>query len=302
MQAAIRRILFLVIVLVSALTLYALLPLLKEGWPTESPLYTLGVVALLLALLVSWRRVHAGKPTAKGAGYTIGLALVGVPLLFYGFVGLMLAYRAALGFLFDRNVAITGYHTSLIRWDGFDGPVGVRLIVDIDVPFSMQGSFLEPKIGVAPTVEERLSPFRRYYQYCGSPYPCLAAPRMPYRPATNNAPRLARGPLRVTYDLLPGSVAYLENPSRLCTKQESGDSTYPLKDSVRASWLFASDGNVVIDLSDRLTERIANDDAITWTPTLLQAMYRQFDEKRLLRVGYRRCELRVSSASCYCRP
>jgi len=261
----------------------------------------LGVVTLLLTLLVSWRRVHAGKPTAKGAGYTIGLALVGVPLLFYGFVGLMLAYRAALGFLFDRNVAITGYHTSLIRWDGFDGPVGVRLIVDIDVPFSMQGSFLEPKIGVAPTVEERLSPFRRYYQYCGSPYPCLAAPRMPYRPATNNAPRLARGPLRVTYDLLPGSVAYLENPSRLCTKQEFGDSTYPLKDSVRASWLFASDGNVVIDLSDRLTERIANDDAITWTPTLLQAMYRQFDEKRLLRVGYRRCELRVTSASCYCR-
>ncbi|GEM_PF-4749017 len=301
-RLVIKLTLLFVIAIFSAAALYALLPFLKEGWPTRAWPYLFGVIAVFLALLLSWRWVHRGEQRRVGGIYALGLVFSSIPLALYGMIALMTIFYAARGQLFARNVAITGYQSSPIYWPGIKEPIGRRLTVDLDTPFAIAGSFLSPKIVArAGDRDARAAPIDRYLQLCASSTgtACLAVPSFPYR----SAPALVSGgPLRLTYDLLPASVDYLESPGRFCMSDKTAKPEPDAGVMVQAIWVFAGRGNVTIDLSDGLTARLMSDKSVAWTPAAIREMYDRVEKETFIHAGYRPCKLWEAGHSCYCHP
>lgn len=195
---------------------------LKEGWPTLSPLYVLGVAAILVVLIFVWHRmwVKVGQPT-KQRMYYVGILLPTAPLLFYGWIGGMMTYYHLRAGIFESRVAISRYHDTAVYWPGFTQPVGVRLELDIDVPFSMPGSLLVPRIVIANsnTLHREHTAIGNYFQYCtlsSDSNLCLTVPLSPYRPPPTIP---GGGTLHLVYELFPANVEYLEDFTRLCLKE-----------------------------------------------------------------------------------
>jgi hypothetical protein len=304
MRSALKWSFLAAVALIAMLALYLLVPLLKEGWPTQSPLYAFGMAVILLVLMLAWRRVwvKARQSAKPGLYYYVGILFPTVPLLLYGWIGGMMTYYYLRAGIFEKRAIISRYHDSVIYWPGFAQPVGIRLELDVDVPFSMPGSFLAPKIVVADsnTSLPGHTAIENYFKYCTPPSdrsPCLTVPPSSYRPSPTSP---SGGTLHLVYELFPSNVEHLEDSSRLCLK-ESAPEISRNRGGSHAIWLFGSEAGIVIDLSDALTERLHRDSTVDWTPATLNAMNVGFREDTLIRAGYRPCQLHGRTSGCYCR-
>ena len=304
MASVLKTVLLLVIVVASALALYLLVPLLKEGWPTRSLWYVFGIVGLLAALMWLWYFLwtRVWRATKQGV-YALGLLVPTLPLFLYAYIGCAEAFYVVRAGIFSSRVTISRYHDALLYWPGVEQPVGVHLELEIEPPFQLPGSFLSPKIVVVNPDSMRAghSAIENYLRHCGGPadsHPCLTAPLSPYRtPATMKE----GGPIRLVYDLFSANLDHLEDPVRICLKERAPTLRIDKEQDVRALWLLGSEGDVVIDLGEKLTEQMHRVSGVQWTPETLRVLYLALREDTLMRAGYRSCDLHRQNAYCYCR-
>src|SRR5262245_8765322 len=138
---------FAFLALVSAAALVLLLPWLKEGYGIEElPLFA-SVAGGLAVLGTLWAVLTRGvSPSVRAAGLVpVALALAAYTLL----VGRLL-WNEADGRRLARTVRIARLDEQEIVWPEFDGPVGLRLEIDLEHGVHREGTLFPPKVLMGP--------------------------------------------------------------------------------------------------------------------------------------------------------
>lgn len=297
-MSVLRGVAFVAIIAVAGISIFLFFPFVKEGWPTRSPAYVAAVAGSLVLALLGWQ-VAAKRGGAKGPFYYAGVVLLVVPLVLYGWVAVGMTYYAFRAGQFECQVVLEAVRSVPIEWPGFTQPVGVRLEIDLAIPFPPPGEFLAPKIGPADLPIEGRSLIERYHRFCSSADARTACLTVPFQRRTSEPHAPDAKHLRLAYDLFPATVDYMD-PSGFCLAG-GGAADREMHDGVRAVWLFGSEGDHVIDLSAPLTELLRHERDFKWSAEALRQMGRALSPKQLTQRGYRRCDLR-RPGQCYCRP
>jgi hypothetical protein len=317
-----RLVLFALLCAVSAAALLLLFPGLKEGFSRSEIPLLLGVVAALFALGgLSW---FAG---GRGAWRRAGLAVLMVP----GIVSLVIVGRLVAAQLEGARLAerlkIENYREEPIRWDGFDGPVGVTVAFDLVHPAGSKGVIYPPQIRMGRFVEipngvlvSTRSSGGGYFKdhYLEEKVGPLAL----LKPVTFQelyeerfaSRRFDPGRLtHLTYHLYPGTLGYLENEARFClgirsagiarctAGQSAADGCVPAAwgpvtppiyhegGALTALWLVAGGFDMVADLSPALTTVLRRESALQNDPQAWSAIHKRLEPDNLIAAGYRLC-------------
>lgn len=240
MTTAFRIAFFVVLLCLSVLGLFLLLPFGKEGASFgDLPIFA-GVVGAVLVLAVLWW-LAVGRSIGKAL---IGWAVLALPLLAHGGMAGALLFARFEGARLANETRIESYRESPLAWPGFDGPVGLRIRLELTHPRGVDALILPPEIRMGPELEiprHRLSASRTsgsgYFKdsYLDRPVGDLAllktvlfqrvfenpAAEMPFH-KWNAAVRFdPSGRTVLTYHLLPGTIDYLPDPNRICLNSRS---------------------------------------------------------------------------------
>lgn len=240
MKTFLRIALFIALFCLSALSLLLLLPFLREGasWQ-DLPLFVATVLAALGLAAVWWLAV----------GRSIRMALVGwivllPPVAAHGFAAVSLVAANVRAAHLESAVRVENYREEPIMWPGFDGPLGIRITLELVHPPHFEALVLPPEIRMGPdlalprtALESSLSGGRGYFSHPegGSAGPGLSLLRTVLfqrvyenAAAVNDyyrwsaAARLAKsGRTALTYHLLPGMVDFLPDRGRICLDSRS---------------------------------------------------------------------------------
>ncbi len=304
MSTLIKSLLFLLVCLASVLCLYLLIPLLKEGWPSNSVLYILGIIAILSSLLLLWHWLWTKVWRAeKGVFHFFGMVLPAIPLVIYLWIGGLTAYYLIQASILSGQVTIKTYQETPIYWPGFDQPVGISLMLQLSQPLQLSGNLLGPKIIAEKSAHglPKNGPMASYMGYCLTPsgeYVCLTEPMRPMLPEAGKSSKTTG---KYTYQLFSSNIGYMESPERLCIRQQtikdfSGDSA-----PIQALWIFATEANATINLSHKLTVSIHENNSYLASFPQIHHMHLQFQASSLKRAGYDPCTLKSLHKHCYCR-
>jgi hypothetical protein len=337
-----------VLVVLSALGLLFLFPLMKEGASLgELPMLLGGLGLFVLTGALWW--LARGRSVAKAAAAWVILA---VPSIAYiGQAGaLVTAYFG--GLRLAQDVAIENFSEVPIHWPGFDGPVGVTISFDAVHPDRASALILPPEIRMGPALDiprsvlsaSRTSGsgyFKDYYlDQPVSPLTLLKTvlfqrlyvnrqAEQEYQNWTSAYDFEAGGRTRLVYNLHPGTIDYLEGPSRLCLASDSfghrpcaegqdpkegctnpnrrieTDPLYGDGADLSALWMAAGGSDLTADLSPLLTEVLRAQSTLQGDPAAWTAMQKRLEPAGLSDAGYSLCPPGETShtafRTCYCR-
>lgn len=292
----VRVLLFLLIYIGSAVALFCLLPLLKEGYDIEHLPFFAGVAGGLLLTVWIWLRLGTGRLRSVGVGLLI-LALA--PYLFLCGKLVVNEWR---GRHIGRQIRITRLNAHPIEWPNFDGPVGVRLEIELEHPV-IKGILHSPNIAMTGRLSlSRRDHFYWFFQDCKLGF--LASPLFNPLSLDAVAPFEQPRPTLVVYDLYPGTVRRTQGVERICVSECNGALPIIYADGpeLLASWWFMAQNGAWTNLSDHLTEQIQAlpmwRGAMDWT-----AMHKRLEPNGLRKAGYTSCADREMMAGeiCFCR-
>jgi len=320
-------------VLLALAALFFLLPGLKEGFSRAELPYYAGAAASMALLAGIWwfatgrRLAYAAPP----------LAVLAVPLLAYLALIADFALAAHEARRFANSVKIVGYTEQRIQWPGFDGPVGVRLTLELSHGVPPGGVLYAPELSMAPLgateggIYHRLIVGSGYAGNADGPdAPVTLLKEVLFRVPPRTAPPLDDGGRSsLTYDLLPGIVDMMAGPSHICLTTAvaglpqcaaGGDDTagcvrpdryrpaepdYERGSDLNAVWLFAGRSDVVADLSPQLTEALRRYSQWQGAGERWTAMQKRLEPQGLAAAGYGPCPPGRDSHTryriCYCR-
>lgn len=301
---ALRLLVFVVVGLGSPVALLFLLPWLKEGFGVEElPLFAAILGALATAAVVWW----AVNRRSRGALFVLGLLALGPPLLAYAGLTTRLVVNHWRGRRLERTVRILSLRESEIRWPGVEGPVGVRLELELEHAVGLEGNLFPPKVVMGSDPRPRAGD----YFFRVAEHGIDRALEAPVSETAQTPPRdvLARpGRVRLTFELFSsalqrrdGAAACLGQytPPRAPGKLARSDG----KD-LGAAWMFAASGGVIVDLGLALTDALRLGSALQGKPDEWRRMIDRLEPASLEAAGYRRCppQRPGSFESCYCPP
>lgn len=142
MMTILRIVFFIALLCLSALGLILLLPFAKEGSSFgDLPIFA-GVVGAALTLAVLWW---------LAVGRSIGKALIGwtvlvLPLVAHGGMAGALLFAHLEGPRLANEIHIESYREAPLIWPGFDGPVGLRITLELTHPRGADALILPPEI------------------------------------------------------------------------------------------------------------------------------------------------------------
>ena len=348
MKTVLRILLWLAMLIASGLAVMLLLPFAKEGSSFEDWPVFAGAIALLLVLgFVWWLAVGRSLPKAL-----IGWIVLLPPLVGHGGTLAALVLARFEGERLAGTIRIDTYRETPIVWPGFDGPVGIEVALELRHPESVDALILPPEIRMGPELNiphDRLTAsltngsgyFKSYY--LDEPVgdltllkPVLfqkvfenpAAGDPNYR-WTASAPFSSDGTTRLVYDLLPGTVDYLPDRTRICLashshgielcaedrKPETGcaspnrlrvtEPIYTNGQDLSALWVAAGAYDMTVDLSKQLTAALRQSSTLQSDAAGWQAMQQRLEPQGLVRAGYELCpagkDSHTSFRVCYCR-
>jgi hypothetical protein len=290
------------VALLSAAALVLLLPWLKEGYGIEELPFFAGGAAGLAVLGLLWvaltRRVSS-------VARVVGLAPVAVALAAYLLLTGRVLWNEAEGRRLSRTVRIARFVEHDILWPGFDGPVGLRLEIELEHGVRRDGNLFPPKVLMGPTATvDRRSYFLGVFDDWSRGF--LASPLLTDGRATDH-PRLgASSAARLVYEVYPGLVRSAR-PERVCVTQSGNEEApyrliYATGTDLAASWVFVSRGGVHVDLSGPLTAALRQTSRLEGHPLEWEALLRRLEPEGLERAGYERCAEAQPAEACYCRP
>lgn len=296
-QATIVRILlFLLICVGSVVALFCLLPWLKKGYDIEQLPFFAGVAGGLLLTVWIWRRFGTGwlRP--------VGICLLLMALAPYLLLCGKLVVDEWRGRRIERQIRITQLSARPIEWPDFDGPVGIRLEVELEHPV-IKGILHPPKIAMTERQSlSRKDHFYRFFQDYKRAF--LASPLSDSLSLDAFSPFDQPRPIRVVYDLYPGIVRSIQGSERICVAENSGSLAVIYADGpeLLASWWFDAQDGAWVNLSAHLTERIQAvpilRGAMDWTE-----MLKRLEPEGLRNAGYTSCadgEM-MAGEICFCR-
>lgn len=302
--------LFVLFCLLAPVAVFGALLYYNSGLVAGAAIHLAGA-GLYLALLVVWYRLHRNFRSLEVAGRRIfiaGLFLVMLPGLYYLASGAERAYDLVRLALFRSNVNIAGYSEEVIRWEGFDKPVGVRVQIQLEYPFALPGKLRHPRILVGGDTSSLDRSVAAYWEHCLEPLEkqvgCMSFPLWPMRPL----PQLVTGGgAELVYELYPSNLYHMETPNRLCLRQDKPyNAVMPVTGGTPlAFWHVDVDGQL-IDLGSLLTDALTEKSSLLGQGSSVENWFRALQSDSLLGAGYHNCPIpdaiRFDQAStCYCR-
>jgi hypothetical protein len=300
---ALRIALFVVVVGAAALASLFLLPWLKEGHDIEElPLFA-SIAAALAGLELVWWVVHRRR---FGGLFAWGATALAVPLLTYACLSLRLVWNDWQGRRLARTVKVVALRETEIRWPRLDGPVGVRLEIDVEHAIGRRGFASSPRIlmGTDPHPDRRdynFGPFDHGVDdFLERPISELPAPQ---------ADAFARsGRTTLAYELFPGTLQRRDgsavclvdprlHPGKRVPAPASGS-------DLGAAWFFVAEGGPYVDLSAPLTEALRGESRFQGDLQAWGALMRRLEPPALESAGYSRCvpPRPGQFEACYCPP
>ena len=294
-------------VLVGLISLAALgfvFPWLKEGYDREElPLFA-SVAAALLGIAASWwllnRRHHRGLAA-------VGVTLVALPLCIYAALSARVVVNDWRGRHLTRTIQIASLRETDIHWPAIEGPVGVRMEIEVEHAIGLEGNLFAPKIMMGPDPR----PTYRDDFFGSLDHGVDAYLTAPLFESSQPPPRdvLARpGRVRVVYDLFPSLLDRRDGKavclSATVTQPGFAGLSSPNGPHLGAVWWFAAPGGIYVDLSGPLTDALRRLSALEGKQAPWRAMMRRLEPDALRAAGYRACEPPPprGGASCYCPP
>jgi hypothetical protein len=283
----------------------------KEGFGREDlPRCAIGLLILLGAQLSWWLLCRRVAPPAAAPVLGAGIGVLLLPSLIYAAFGVRTVANTLRGNWLSRRASVRSYREAAIVWHDFDGPVGLALELDLDVPARLQGSLLPPRLAYADSSgfsadDYFSSPF---YQLEGRQ---LTQPVFQAIDPVVERSRLARGtPVHLSYRLYPGYVRRLDPGLRVCidtaaVERASRDLESQSTRSLAASWLFAGPGGLTVDLSPTLTKELRTQSRWATTRAGWDSLLRRLTPPFLTAAGYVVCkpEAKVwAGEQCWCAP
>ena len=312
---------FLVLLAACAFGLLMLLVSAKEGADTWQ--LVVGWMVALSLLLIWWQ---LGKFFVTG--YQKFLSTSGlVVLILTGFIYTTIALPYIINYVrgprLAKKVRIENFQESLVTWPGFDGPVGMKIEFDLDHP-RINANVLTPSVWMGPFKKLQLDNiyfFDKYYLY-GGVYPGRERKTMLllrtglYSKLDRPRGRLNdASPTALVYHLYPQTLAFLESSTKLCLRTDSyglqsGSNLTPVfndGEEMSAAWFIAGEANLVVDLSDLLTQTLRAQSSLQNNAEAWRKIHERWEPQGLLAAGYRECNIqegdldRKTGRQCYCR-
>jgi hypothetical protein len=299
---ALRLLVFVVVGLGSVVALLVLLPWLKEGFGVEDlPLFAAILAALVAAAAVWW----AMNRRSRGALFVLGLLALGPPLLAYAGLTTRLVANHWRGRRLERTVRILSLRETEIRWPGVDGPVGVRLELELEHAVGLEGNLFQPKVVMGSDPRPRAGD----YFFRVAAHGIDRTLEAPVLETAQTPPRdvLARpGRVRLTFDLFSSALQRRDGPAACLAQypppRAPGRLALGGGSDLGAAWMFAARGGVIVDLGSALTDALRLGSALQGRPDEWRRMIDRLEPASLEAAGYHRCTpVRPSSLEiCYC--
>lgn len=282
----------------SALALLFLLPWLKEGYGIEELPIFAGVLLGLIALAVlGWLGLRA-KPLLLAAG----LGCLALPLLAYALVAGDVIADEWRGRALSRSVRILSFRETPIEWPGFDGPVGLRLEIELQHDVRMLGNLYSPKLRMAGAEV----PTRRDYFFGpalgGVDDAFLQVPV--FQSIGKEPPELKGSPARLAFDLYPWKVQRYESGRKVCFTKWDAErvlASAPGED-LAACWMFAGRGGAYADMSAPLTAALRSGSRFQGRRAEWEALLGRLEPAGLAAHGFAPCGDEPAGERCYCGP
>jgi hypothetical protein len=225
------------------------------------------------------------------------------PLFVYSNLSVWLGFNYWYGRRLERQTHITSLQATSIVWPGFEGPVGVRIEMELVHPKGLDVTLLPPKIAMT---EMRDLTAQQYFSFLSATQRESLA--VPLFPIGREPPRdvLRDSPTKLVYELYPAAIYQMENSQRVCLWKDFAEAKLDTNTTyLGASWYFITKGGANVDLSRQLIERIrASDPFRSMTQAEWTAMLRRIKPPGLIRAGYEKCpgsNPQNTDQSCYCR-
>ncbi len=339
---------YVVLVAVSAVGLVFLFPMMKEGTSlSELPILLAGMGLFVLLGALWW--LARGRSLRKAA---VAWMILAVPCLAYVALAGSLVTAYFGGLRLAKDVAIEDFSEAPIHWPGFDGPVGLTIQFELVHPGGISALILPPEIRMGPAIEvprDVLSVSHTsgsgYFKdgYLDAPVGPLTLLKtalfqriyvndqaeQEYQSWTSAYEFEPGGRTRLTFHLHPGTIDFLESPSRLCLANDTfghrpcaegqdpkdgctspnrrieADPLYTAGGDLSALWMAAGGSDLAADLSPVLTEVLRARSRLQGDPEAWTAMQKRLEPAGLMSAGYRLCPPGQTShtafRTCYCR-
>lgn len=347
MAGILRTALLLAIIAFSALGVLALLPFAKEGasWG-DLPIFA-GVAGVAAALALLWW-LAVGRRFGRAA---IGWTILLVPLVAHSAFLALLANARLEGRRLAESARIERYREQFITWPGFDGPVGLQISLDLHHAAGIDALLLSPELHFGPApeiphdqVSASLTGGSGYLRNDYLPRPLgdftLLKPVLFQRvfESTKTDPNYAwdpsfrldpAGSTELTYFLLPGTIDYLPDRTRVCLNSRShgipvcmegqkpeagcappgypppaGSPIYAQGQDLSALWVAAGAHDMIADLSTPLTTALRQYSGLQSHPEMWTAIQRRLEPDGLTAAGYRLCpagdDSHTAFRTCFC--
>jgi hypothetical protein len=294
----VRIALVVVLLALAVLSLLFLLPSLKEGYDVEE-LALFGAVLLGLIALVglAWLGLR-GKP----ALLAVSLAGLSLPLVAYSLLVADIAVDEWRGRQLSRSVRILSLRETPIEWPGFDGPVGVRLEIELQHEVRIPGNLYAPKLRMAgPALPTR----RDYFfgpAFGGIDNAFLQAPVFQNVGKPGEPLELNGSPARLSFDLYPWKVQRYEAGRKLCFGKWDAERVLPSApgEELAACWMFAGRGGAYVDMSAPLTEALRARSRFQGKRAEWEALLGRLEPAGLAAHGFAPCGDAQAGERCYC--
>ena len=190
---------------------------------------TLLILAGLLALAIIWWFVSSRRWTIALVGWLILAVPFSAHALWQGTT--LLADRK--GVSLSRVMTVENFRETPIFWDGFEGPVGVTIELDLVHPLGLDGLVFTPQIRMAPVYDIAAEDLQSTRTFSGGYFrdwyisekvgdltllkPVLFQNLYKDNPPDHDIDNLdASGRTHLVYHLHPGTVSQLESQAKIC--------------------------------------------------------------------------------------
>jgi hypothetical protein len=289
---------------IALVALAFLLPWLKEGFDREElPLFASIAAGLGIVAGLWWLANRRGAPRLAA----IGATLLALPFCVYAALSVRVLVNDWRGRRASRTVRILALRETEIRWPGLEGPVGVRLEVELEHAIGLEGNLFAPKILMGA------DPRPTYRDYFFGPMdqgvdafltvPGLERDQYPARDVF-----VRPGRVRMAFELFPSTMDRRDGNavcfSAMVARPVFEGLSYEAGAHLGAAWFFAAPGTIYVDLSAPLTQALRRFSAFEGKADPWQAMMRRLEPERLRAAGYRACEppRPGGGEACYCAP
>jgi hypothetical protein len=283
----------------------------KEGFGREDlPRCGIGLLILLSAQLSWWLLCRRLAPPASAPVLGAGIGVLLLPSLIYAAFGVRTVVNTFRGNWLSRRASVGSYREAAIVWHDFDGPIGLALELDLDVPARLQGNLLPPRLAYADSAGFAADDYfsSLFYRMEGRQ---LTQPVFQAIDPVVDRSRLASGkPVHLSYRLYPGYVRRLDPGLRVCIDTAAVERSSRVLESqstrsLAASWLFAGPGGLTVDLSPTLTKELRTQSRWATTRAAWDSLLQRLTPPFLTAAGYVACKPEAevwAGEQCWCAP